>query len=798
VGVNTKAFLQAVVTASEPGYFCLAISNGSGWLETFYKYPEELDEIVERADKAKSTANVYFSSYLFRSPQSTKAQVLPSRTIQADLDDADVAQLAKKPTILVQTSPGRHQGYWVLSEQLDPESHEVLSKKLSYSIPLCDRSGWPLGKKVRVPGTLNHKYPDGPKDVKIIGEVNGKVGPEEFEALPEVSDTMVEHFDDKFIEGTPGQNVKDHPQELLERIKNEIPAKVYVSYDRVQDDRSEALWAIMCWGFKCGLNRDEVFILASGSANNKYSDHKYRGNADLARDVLRAEHAVKVNQSDPRQTVYNILKSSVPPVDRKRTIHRCILDEMNKQGMFLHTNQERLWYIRSDMGRPIAITMLSEKLKGLLDLQFGLNATEPEARFTMSGLQSHVGSLPDTAIEAALSYYNQVTNTMLLHTGKRLVIKITPDEILPAYNGCDSTVFPWIPSVEPFTPSYRSNIDWGAELFGEGTRGFGSSVNNITNMTPVQAMALFKTWFLFVLFREAANTKPIIATIGQPGSGKTVLFKRVYATLYGRRKSIGAVTTQEEFDHNVSTEPLFVIDNVDTWEKWLPDRLALSAGTTDHSKRKLYSDADNVTRRRQAIIGVTAHAPKFGREDVADRFLLFTFSRFERFVSEELILSDLSAKRNAIWGQIILDIQRVLQTPMPETGIPQFRIEDFARYGLWIATALGCAKEFTSAIEDVKSAQQTFSLEEEGLLVGAITKLVNQTKDPKPLTTAQIWALLEVTADDPQSFKAAYKNSVLLGKKLSAMQNSLKKIVYIEQITSEAGVKAWLIKKKDA
>lgn len=796
--MNTTDFLRTVVTCDQPGYFCLAVSNGgSGWFEHWYKWPQELPEIVERADNAKRTANVYFSSYLFRAPQSTKANVLPTRTIQADLDDADVTRLPKPPTVLVETSPGRHQGYWVLKEGVDLETHETLSKKLTYSIPLCDRSGWPLGKKVRVPNTYNYKYSDGPKDIKIVSTSTVPLGSEEFEALPEVSQYLVEHFDAKFIEGEARHGVKEHPIELLERIKNDIPVKVYVTYDRTQDDRSEAIWALMCWSFKAGLNRDEVFTLTQGSANNKYRDNKYRAEADLARDVLRAEHTVKTNQQDPKLTIYNIMKSSVPTIDKRRAVYGTVIDEMKKQGVFLHSTTDKGWYIRRDVGRPIAVELLSEKLRSMLDIQFGLNQTEPESRYCIAGLKAHVSTLPDTAIEAALSKYNPQDNTMLLHTGKRSVIKITSDDITAADNGCDDTVFPWIPSVEPFTPNYRAPIDWGSELFGNGTRGFGSGVDNITNMTPVQALALFKTWFLFVLFRDAAHTRPVIANIGQPGSGKTCIFKRVYTTLYGRRKSIGAVTTQEDFDHTVSSEPLLVLDNVDTWEKWLPDRLALSAGTTDHNKRKLWTDSDSVTMRRQAIIGVTAHNPKFGREDVADRFLLFTFSRFERFISEEMILADLSEKRNVIWGGIIHDIQRVLRTPVPETGIPQFRIEDFARYGLWIARALDCEDDFKSAIEDVKSAQQTFSLEEEGLLVGAITRFVERAKEPKPYTSAQLWGMLEASADEPQSFKVAYRNSVVLGKKLSALQASLRKIIYIEQTTDGNQLKTWVLGKKE-
>jgi hypothetical protein len=52
--VDTAEFLQTVITCPTEGYFCLAVSNGSGgWLETWYKWPADLDKIVQRADAAE-------------------------------------------------------------------------------------------------------------------------------------------------------------------------------------------------------------------------------------------------------------------------------------------------------------------------------------------------------------------------------------------------------------------------------------------------------------------------------------------------------------------------------------------------------------------------------------------------------------------------------------------------------------------------------------------------------------------------------------------------------------------------
>lgn len=799
--LTTADFLKTVVTATEPGYFCLALRKGGVWLEEWHKWPEQIDDIVRRAEAQAETADVYFSTYLFKAPQSTRANVIPTRTIQADLDDADAQTLAHEPTILVETSPGRHHAYWVLDQVLPLEEHEALSRKITYSIPLCDRSGWPLGRKLRIPNTLNHKYFSGPKAVKIVSVTGRQYEPEEFEALPEVPQFVVEHFDPNFLENPQGSN--ENPLELLDQIKADIPVKVYVQYSNKQEDRSEALWALLCWGFKAGLNREQVFTLAKHSANNKFADLKHRADQDLAKDVLRAEFAVNTNTHDAKQVIQNLFKTGLTAIERKRAIFNVVLKQMKDQGEFFNAQGGLGWYIRADVGRPISLTPHSELFQTLLNVQFGLNFTEPEARYVAYDLKAYAASLPENSIQSALSLYDPDAKHLLLHTGRRTVLRVTAERVEQVVDGAFNVIFPWSSSVDPFTPAYRTNqLDWGEELFGNGTRGFGSSVENVVNMTPAQATALLKVWLIFVLIRDAANTRPIIATFGQPGSGKSTLFKKIYALLYGQRKSISSVTNMDDFDHATASDPLVVFDNVDTWEKWLPDRLALSAGKSDVVRRKLYTDTDTITLRRQAIVGVTAHNPKFGREDVADRFLLFSYRRLEHFASEALIINDILKKRNLIWGAIIGDIQQVLRSPLPTTGIPQFRIEDFARLGLWIAKALGCDADFAAAVEDVKSAQQAYVREEEGLLVQAIINYVNSTakkgEPPKAHTASQLWSILEGCASDGKVFSNMYRNSVLLSKKMSAMQPALREIIRIEQGYNEGGTRTWLLAKKES
>jgi hypothetical protein len=221
---------------------------------------------------------------------------------------------------------------------------------------------------------------------------------------------------------------------------------------------------------------------------------------------------------------------------------------------------------------------------------------------------------------------------------------------------------------------------------------------------------------------------------------------------------------------------------VDTWERWLPDRLALSAASSELTKRKLYTNTDTVRLQRQALLGVTAHNPKFGREDVTDRLLMITFERLKSFLPEGDIIAAIFKSRNQLWGQLVLEAQKVLRTPMPSHAeAPQFRVEDFARVGYWIAKALGIEEDFRGGLKTIQAEQKTFILDEESILLEAIQSYLTRNKDLDAWRThGAMWSMLEGVSNDPLAFNRQYKNAVQLGKKLWAMQDALKSTFDIE------------------
>lgn len=795
--MDVGEFLSSTIT-TPTGTLCLALrAPNVNWHELYFEWPNQRDEAMAVAYNHRDEYDVYFTSYLFDGPgSSAKDKALPSRTIQADLDGADIRNLPLKPGTLVKTSPGRYQAYWYLDDKTpsDLELLELLSRRLTYAIKDSDKSGWSVGHKVRVVDTFNHKYIEGKHLVEVVDHDPRMYSITELEMLPEVDSLTLDRFDNDFISNPPIKQVDGMgPNELLSTIKSKLPVAVYSGYDKVAKDRSAALWALMCAGFRAGLNRQDVYWLALHSANNKFARLHYHAERELAKDVLRAENEVFTTRADPRELVMEIRKNGIlAAADKKRAVTGFVYSHMKEEGDFIKTPTHQVWYIPRDTGKPVSITQRSEKFDSLLDIRYGLNRTESYHEFTVFGIINQQVAQPSNGRQAALSYYEPGSHALYLHSGRKDVYVITADGVRTVTDGARGIVFPW----DVYTPFNLTppgpDGDWADLVFGK--------LDNVVHFTAQEAQLLLKVWLLFLLFRDAASARPILALFGQPGSGKTSTMHRIHALLYGYSASVLGVTNPAHFDQSASTRPLLALDNVDTWESWLPDRLAQSASVTDIDKRKLFSDTDTIRMQRQAMVALTAHAPKFTREDITDRLLLLNFTRLHDFLPETPMIEAIQSQRNKLWYAITQDIQAILQNPIPDTTDIRYRIADFARLGGWIAQGLGQYETFREMMEKTISGQVAHNLQADQVLVGAVAKYAEKGGTHGEFKNQQelFQALLACcAASDAGTFQRIYKNQIVLGRKIWTLLESLQSMASVEYIEGATGARLWKIGERN-
>jgi len=544
----------------------------------------------------------------------------------------------------------------------------------------------------------------------------------------------------------------------------------------------------------------DIYHLARGSSNNFTKDLAYYQDEELSKFVLKLSTTPLNNTQDAAHMVKRIRETATTIEERHSLVASVVLLSMKSPeiGTFIHTKQNTCWY--TPHGKPpIYVSPRSEALSHFISRSFGLNPVDQDTAYVKEEITSMVAGLPAYTTEAKLSHYDPQTNRMMISTGAQ-VWEITPTTLHTVDNGEYGVLLRPQEGFLPFiarppqppqptqlqspqpTTAYQSWIDTLFDPF----------VDDFTNLARDEARALLATWFIYLFFKSSVPSRPILAIFGAPGAGKSTLSKRVATLLYGKLTGIVGVTNTQDFDQTTYAFPLVTLDNVDSWERWLPDRLAQSAGSIEVSTLKKYTDGDTFTRTRDAMLVLTAHEPKFNRPDVADRLIILRKKRFTTFRAESEFYK---MPRATMWYQIMEDIQHILQTPTPE--IPeQLRIQDFATLGARIALGLNVLPAFRSALSHLRQNQREFALQGDDILVDALLTYSTHTHNKPNQSIQQLYKSLEFVASlqgDPSLFLRKYRTPTALANRLQSASEALTSMVNITTTIDTFGRKLWTI-----
>lgn len=154
----------------------------------YFSYPHHAEEAGRWcSERSEEGREVYFCAHLLTAQRRIKANAAPLLSLYVDGDGAKVAAGLPDPTAVIESSPGREQFYFRLSQPVAPEIGERLNRRLALAMG-ADDSGWDLTQLLRPPGTRNHKYPEAPA-VKLMDLAEHRHDPDELElVLPPASE----------------------------------------------------------------------------------------------------------------------------------------------------------------------------------------------------------------------------------------------------------------------------------------------------------------------------------------------------------------------------------------------------------------------------------------------------------------------------------------------------------------------------------------------------------------------------------------------------------------------------------
>ena len=264
------------------------------WIEPdAIKWPTE-----EKIPSPPLQSDSYYCPNVFRSGRRLKGNVGKLKWLYSDLDSVDPRSLDLRPTIAIQTSPGRYQGLWELKRPVGPKKFEDLNRRLTYATG-SDKGGWHLTKVLRVPGTYNYKYPT-PKKVRKLWDDKTTFTVREIE---EFVKGVESHDLDPLVQSLilPAESSESIIRRVWDRLDPRGKELLGEKREQPEGERSDRLWELECRLLEAGLEPEEVFLVVRGSVWNKFRD---RRNADdyLWREVQKAHLHTGTEREVDQQT----------------------------------------------------------------------------------------------------------------------------------------------------------------------------------------------------------------------------------------------------------------------------------------------------------------------------------------------------------------------------------------------------------------------------------------------------------------------------------------------------------------
>ena len=368
-------------------------------------------------------------------------------------------------------------------------------------------------------------------------------------------------------------------------------------------------------------------------------------------EQMEREICNEIGEKYIRDLIFEILKNEMKLKDFeiKKTLFDIVIADMLKKGCFYRTvkNGTRGYFFYQHFLYLCDINI--SDFCCLMFTLYGLTKTEGYTKKVFEDIKNY--SLTAGVIVEIQNYSYQKDGYVYIDNFDGSVFKISSKDIDSVDNGTDGVLF--LKSNNSPLKYEPQEINIIEELFGE-------IIFSNGEITENEYKALFLFWIISFYFMSM--NKPICVFFGEKGSGKSFIFKKVLYLLFGNINNLKTVPEKKEnFTAIITNNKIVVFDNADTARFWLNDSLATIATGGSEAMRELYTTNEEVSYTIDCFVGLTSRTPKFTRDDVADRMLLFPVDRLDQFLSEEAIIARLLDNRNAIMSCVFNQIKIALQ-----------------------------------------------------------------------------------------------------------------------------------------
>lgn len=414
-------------------------------------------------------------------------------------------------------------------------------------------------------------------------------------------------------------------------------------------------------------------------------------------------------------------------LENARLASNTIWSFLNDDGGRIFQTDDRMayWY---DHESHLVTSEQSEMWKAILNKRFGLNPQDGFSKLVMSELHLRVvREAPFVPVYRA-SYWDDDAKRLYINMGGPEVFVVDGTGVIDrVYNGECGYMFLTNDSGRYLTPDFDADpISAWKYLVDD----ISFTRSNDAPAKPDEQRELLKAWILAFFFQELMPTKPILAMLGVPGSGKTTSIRRILRIVEDPDGDVLGLNTdkQDSIRASIAGHRLLVLDNLEkSGVGWLVDILNKLATGSNIELRQLYKTNEKYVIVPKCFVACTAVSMPFSDETLFSRLLVLEMERLEEPLPEHILQRRVKEYGPAIWADMLRKLDRVVKALKEKEYVrppTSSRLADFTMFCERIKViddidadklALGLKSMTNSQLRQLQESSQAITLLEEWL-----------------------------------------------------------------------------------
>ena len=740
------------------------------------------------------------------------------------------------PNLIVDSGNGFH-AYWIFSEPIINRTDEEtlkLKQILSGLINVigADKQRKNIDSVMRLPGTLNVKDAEHPKDCKVIEKhlerfftLSDFDQYRDSEFTPQDDDTSI-NLD---YEGTELLVSADNPHaafadvkklKVSSRIKGMIISGTLQTEngkDKTKSGRDQAIiTSLVAAKYNFKTIKSIFFNRSLGCSNRIDGDSK-----KLIWDVKSAIKYLekrKRNLSPSEKAIFDIENSELSAREKTRQVRAFIIRDLIKEdgcvGSGYKNKSENVCFF-FDKDQKLLIDTDGEGFKYFLVNRYGL--LDKDLREIVMGIQAAIDRDGEEIEPHVFAFYDKNSHLLYISNHANQIYKLDGSTIELVDNGTDGVIFEYRPDFVPFRID-EAKLREVTNYFEGGFRWteFSSSDSLVlkhliqranfsteeTHGLSVEEQKYILTIYFFSLFFESLlGEKPILCFVGVRSSGKSLTVTIIGRILLGDGFLPNHLPDSgRDLKVMLSENYYTVFDNLDSGMSQYMDAFCAAATGAEISSRKLYTDREEIKSKPRVFIVITSREPKFKRDDFVDRLILLNTELIREPKSRSALFKEVADSRDMIMTEVLVNLNsivRLLRRNSDWNPPCVFRIADWELLGKKMHRP-NEQNRFVQILQKMNKAKSRFGLEDDPLYVLLKHEIYDQGEGLTDLSASQLYTFLLQVSDTlkMKDFSTRYKSSISLGRRLANINEELKNEFDFQVQTGRMRQKLYSIKKK--